>query len=132
MEPCEAVNARNGASNPIASLRHEEHEVQVDMKPDLVGPAERWVRIDAYLEGLRRRVSRRSHRIAARTEPEAPRLMLSTVPFAVLIAVLGLLIVAFAVAAFPPSQPRFEPPEAKKELGTAPPGWFDEAKKEFR
>ena len=104
----------------------------MDIEPHLAGPAERWIRIDAYLGGLRSRIVRRSHRIAARTEPEAPRLMLSTLPFAVLIAVLGLLIVAFAIAAFPPSQPRFEPPLAKKELGTAAPGWFDEAKKEFR
>ena len=102
-------------------------------EPDIVGPTERWIRIDAYLDGLlQRRIARRAHRISARTEPEAPRAMLSTFPFAVLIAVLGLLIIAFAIAAFPPSQPRFEPAKAKKELGTAAPGWFEEAKKEFR
>ena len=102
-------------------------------EPDLAGSAERWIRIDAYLDGLlRRRSGRRSHRIAARTEPEAPRIMLSTLPFAVLIAVLGLLIVAFAITAFPSSQPKFEPAKQKKELGTAAPGWFEEARKQFR
>ena len=94
---------------------------------------ERWVRIDAYLDGLlQRRIARRSHRMASRSEPEAPRAILSTWPFLALLAVLGLLIVAFAVTAFPPSQPKFEPAKAKKELGTAAPGWFEEAKKQFR
>ncbi len=133
MEPCKAVNASTDAPNSIAPRRHEAHEQLVDIKPDLAGPTERWVRIDAYLDGLiQRRIARRPHRISARTEPEAPRAILSTLPFAVLIAVLGLLIVAFAVAAFPPSQPKFEPAKSKKELGTAAPGWFEEAKKQFR
>jgi hypothetical protein len=101
-------------------------------KPDLAPPAERWTRIDAYLAGLRRRTLGRRTRVRQRSEPEVPRLMLSTVPFAALIAVLAILIVTFAVAAWPPAQPRFEPKPAPREPGTAPPGWFEEAKKEFR
>ena len=107
-------------------------------KPDLVPtaappPAQRWTHIDQYLRGLaRRRTARRSRQPGARTEPEAPQLLLSTLPFAVLIAVLGLLIVAFAIAAWPASQPNAKPRAAAPEQGTAAPGWLDEAKKEMR
>ncbi len=58
--------------------------------------------------------------------------MLSTIPFAALISVLAVLVVVFAIAAWPPSQPEFRPIPPKQELGTAQPGWFEEAKKEFR
>ncbi|HEU5481709.1 MAG TPA: hypothetical protein VFU80_01275, partial [Sphingomicrobium sp.] len=67
-----------------------------------------------------------------RSEPEAPSLILSTLPFAVLIAVLGLFVIVFAVAAWPPSQPRVEPQPAERQPGTAAPGWFEEAKREMR
>ena len=60
-------------------------------------------------------------------------LMLSTVPFAALIGVFALLVVVFAVAAWPGRQiPSAQPKQEQRELGTAPKGWFDEAKKEFR
>ena len=99
-----------------------------------VAPAQsKWTRAEAYLGGLAlRRTARRSRRYGARSEPEAPRLILSTIPFAVLIAVLGLLIVAFAITAWPGSQPDYKQRVAPKELGTAQPGWFEEAKKEMR
>lgn len=103
--------------------------------PDTAPPRQdqRWTRIDDYLGGLTwRRKARRLRRLETRSEPEAPRLMLSTLPFAALIAVLGMLIVAFAIAAWPGSQRDFEPQKAKQELGTAPRGWFEEAKKEMR
>lgn len=59
-------------------------------------------------------------------------MLLSTLPFAALIAVLGMLMVAIAVTAWPASQPSFEPKSADAELGTAAPGWFEEARKDFR
>jgi hypothetical protein len=60
-----------------------------------------------------------------------PRLVLSTIPFAALLAVMAMLMVAIAVAAWPASQPAFRPQAQAKELGTAQRGWFQEAQKEF-
>jgi hypothetical protein len=101
-------------------------------KPELAQPSSKWTHVEAYVGGLAaRRALRRSRKIRARTEPEAPRLILSTVPFAALIAVLGILIVAFAVAAWPGSQPGFEPSAAVPEIGTAAPGWLERAKKDM-
>ena len=122
---------------PIARVRREAQNTSTHMdKPDLaMAPARDWTRIDAYFGALaRRRTARRAAMAPARTEPEGAHFLLSTLPFAALIGVLGLLIVAFAVAAFPGSQPVFEPARASvaHEAGTAPKGWFDEAKKEFR
>jgi hypothetical protein len=104
-------------------------------KPDLAPPAaERWTRIEDYAAGLARlRHSRRVRRARARTQPEVPNLMLSTVPFAALLAVMAVLIVVFAVAAWPGRPiPQAAPAPQPRELGTAPKGWFEEAKKEFR
>jgi hypothetical protein len=104
-------------------------------KPDLAPPtAQRWTRIDDYAAGLARlRSARRAHRARARTQPETPSLLLSTVPFAVLIAVMAMLVVVFAVAAWPGRPvPQAVEKAQPRELGTAPKGWFDEAKKEFR
>jgi hypothetical protein len=51
----------------------------------------------------------------------------------VLIAALAGLTVAIAVMAFPGSQPRAKAPQmAAREQGVAPPGWLDEAQREFR
>ena len=103
---------------------------------DSRGPAtaasERWTRIDSYLGGVaRRRRARRSLAAEARTTPEAPRLILSTLPFAALLAVMAMLTIAIAIAAWPASQPAFHPSKQEKELGTAAKGWFQEAQKEF-
>jgi hypothetical protein len=99
--------------------------------------AERWMRVDTYIVGLARRRQRitRSLRLTRRSEPESPRLMLSTLPFAALLSMLAVLFIAIAIAAWPPSQPGVkapsqEPPPTK--LGNAPRGWFQEAAKEFR
>jgi hypothetical protein len=97
---------------------------------------ERWIRIDTYVVALARRRRRMTRllKLEPRSEPENPRLMLSTLPFASLLAILGVLIVAFFIAAWPPSQPGAaalpEEPVAR-ELGNAPRGWFQEAAKEF-
>lgn len=107
-------------------------------KPDLARPAapppaQRWTHIDQYLGGLaRRRTARRSRRSRARTQPEAPNLLLSTLPFAALISVLGVLIIAFAIAAWPGSAPDVTPRAAPPQAGTAAPGWLDQAKKDMR
>ena len=93
---------------------------------------QRWIRIEDYLGALaRRRTARRMRQPRTRTEPEAPRLMLSTLPFAALIAMLAVLLVGIAVVAWP-GRHIPEPPPPERKLGTAPPGWFAEAKKEFR
>lgn len=103
-------------------------------KGDLAPAKESWTRLDDYLASLaRRRTARRSRTPGPRTEPETPRLLLSTLPFLALIAGLAVLSVAIAIAAWPVRQPvaaQVEPPP--HELGTAPKGWFQEAQKEFR
>ena len=104
-------------------------------KPDIAPPtAQRWTRIEDYGAGLRRLThARRAQRQRVRTQPETPALMLSTVPFAALIGVFAVLFVVFAIAAWPGREiPRAQPKPEQRELGTAPKGWFDEAKKEFR
>ena len=94
-----------------------------------------WTRIDDYAVELRRRqdAARRRGRLKPRTEPESPRLWLSTLPFLALIAFLALLIIAFAIAAWPGGrEPQRRPAPQPAEQGTAAPGWFDEAKREMR
>jgi hypothetical protein len=55
------------------------------------------------------------------------------VPFLVMIILLGILVVAIMVLAFPGSQPQHKPkPPDRHELGTATRGWFQEAQKQFR
>ena len=99
-------------------------------------PANRWTRAEDYLDALGRELSSRRRRTAAarspRTQPEAPRMLLSTVPFISLIAMLGVLAVAIMVLAVPVSHPQAKPPQmAEKELGVAERGWLDEARKDF-
>jgi uncharacterized protein HemX len=92
-----------------------------------------WTRPEAYIGALaRKRSFRRAHGERKRTQPEAPQLLLSTLPFLVLIALLAVLGVAIMVAAFPGSQPRPSSKEvAAKEQGVAPRGWFQDAQKEM-
>ena len=96
--------------------------------------AGRWTRPEDYLGALaRKRGFRRGRRAKDRTEPEAPRLLLSTVPFLLLMSLLGVLAVAIMIIAFPGTQPVQRPAlAAPKELGVAPRGWFQEAQREFR
>lgn len=97
-----------------------------------------WTRIDTYVRSLqRRRLVIRGRRQSARPayDPEPPRLLLGTVPFLLLSGALAVVAGAIIVMARPgamrPADDKLErvPPH---ELGTAAPGWFDEAKKEFR
>jgi hypothetical protein len=57
--------------------------------------------------------------------------MLSTIPFLVLLALLGLLAIAIMIIAFPGSQPIATPRPQVREQGVAQPGWFQEAQKEM-
>jgi hypothetical protein len=93
----------------------------------------KWTRAEDYLGAMaRKRSFRRSIRRDGRTEPEMPRLLLSTLPFLALIALLGVLAVAIMVAAFPGNQPEQKAPQlTQREQGVAPRGWFEEAQKEF-
>jgi hypothetical protein len=96
-------------------------------------PADRWTRAEDYLGAMaRKRGFRRSRRAKDRTEPESPRMFLSTVPFLALMALLAVLTVGIVIAAFPGAQPPSTPQQvAQKEMGVAPKGWFQEAQKEF-
>ena len=96
-----------------------------DNEPSLrTGPA-RWVRIDHYLVSLALARRSRQRRLRPRSEPEAPRALLSTLPFVALL--LGLAVVAFAVivAAWPGRERQRPPAPQERELGRAPPGWLD-------
>jgi hypothetical protein len=97
-------------------------------------PVRDWTRIDDYLVHMRRRdaASRSKRRLRPRTEPERPRFMLSTFPFLALIMVFGMLTIAILVMAWPGNErpaPRARP--AVHEVGTAPRGWLQEARREM-
>jgi hypothetical protein len=80
----------------------------------------------------RKRSFRRAHRERLRTQPERPRLLLSTLPFIALIGLLAILAVAIMVVAFPGNQPQQKPKQvAAKEQGVAQRGWFQEAQKDM-
>ena len=91
-----------------------------------------WTRIDDYFTALaRRRTARRQREPRLRTQPEAPRFSLSTLPFLALIGALFVLTIAIVIAAFPGAWPQHKQKAATHELGTAEKGWFQEAEKEM-
>jgi anti-sigma factor RsiW len=95
-------------------------------------PAGRWTRAEDYLGAMARRRTYRRKSPRQRTEPESPRLLLSTIPFVALLALLAVLAVSIMIAAFPGTQPQQHAPvAAPREQGVAPRGWFQEAQKEF-
>jgi hypothetical protein len=96
-------------------------------------PAHDWTRVDDYVSALaRKRAFRRARRPRERSQPEAPRMMLSTLPFLALLVLLGVLSVAMMVLAFPGNQPAPRTrPAAAHEQGVAPRGWFQEAQRDF-
>jgi hypothetical protein len=96
-------------------------------------PTGRWTRPEDYLGVFaRKRTARRSRRPADRTQPESPRLLLSTLPFLALLLAMAVLAVGIMITAFPGRQPPpAASPVAQKEQGVAPRGWFQEAQKEF-
>lgn len=106
------------------------------MKRDGVteSPAGKWTQPEVYLGAMaRKRRFRRSGHRDGRSQPDSPRLLLSTVPFAALLALLAVLAVAIMVIAFPGSQPQQSPAQlAQHQQGVAAKGWFQEAQREFR
>jgi ferric-dicitrate binding protein FerR (iron transport regulator) len=96
-------------------------------------PDRAWTRPEAYLGALaRKRSFRRAREDKPRTQPEAPRLLLSTLPFLALIVLLAVLAVAIMIVAFPGNQPQPKPKQVpQQEKGVAQRGWFEEAQKQF-
>jgi hypothetical protein len=105
----------------------------VSGKHDVDSRARGWTRPDAYIGALaRKRSFRRAHAGKRRTQPESPRMMLSTLPFLALLGLLAILAVAIMIIAFPGNQPPPKPQQvAAKEQGRAERGWFQEAQKHF-
>ena len=103
-------------------------------KADLAPGKEPWTRPDEYFGALaRRRTARRARgENRPRTQPEAPRFSLSTLPFLVLFGALLLIAVGIIIAAWPggSSQPK-KVQVAAREIGTAEKGWFQEAQREM-
>lgn len=94
----------------------------------------KWTHADDYVTALaRRRTARRKREPKARrTQPESPRFGLSTLPYVALFAVLAILTIAIAVAAFPGSQPQIKPQQvAAHQSGVADKGWLQKAEREF-
>lgn len=100
---------------------------------DIPASQRTWTRPDAYLGALaRRRKFRREHGDKPRTQPESPHVLLSTLPFIALLALLAVLAVGIMIIAFPGSQPRPRPQQvAAHEKGRAERGWLQEAEKEM-
>ena len=118
------------------STSHDAPQVGM-MKDERLAPSHQgsvWTRAEDYLIALARRRSARHQRgPKPRTEPDEPRFMLSTLPFLLVLAALGVLAVAIMIIAWPGGEPRTKMrPAPPSELGTAPSGWFDKAKREFR
>ncbi len=97
-------------------------------------PARAWTRIDDYLVHMRRRDAavRERRRLPPRTEPEAPRFMLSTFPYAALLAVFAMMTVLILIAAWPGREHAVpQVTHAQHEAGTAAKGWFQEAQRDM-
>lgn len=105
-------------------------------RDDVAAPraARSWTKPDEYLASLaRRRTARRAREPGPRTQPEAPRFALSTLPFLALLVALAVLTIAIFAAAWPGGGDgeRAVAPETN-EVGTARKGWFQDAEREFR
>ena len=98
-----------------------------------VRPGRPWTRSETYVSAMARKRRFRQRRASRpRTQPERPRLMLSTVPFLTLLAFLAVLAIGIMVLAFPGNQPPVqERTIGKAEPGVADRGWFQEAQKHF-
>jgi anti-sigma factor RsiW len=121
-------------SNRVEIRAAEAHFERMKHKGDLAPPEpRRWTRADDYLGAMaRRRTARRQREAPGRTQPESPRLLLSTIPFLALIAALAILAVGIMIVAWPGSQPQPQQRQVAREQGVAPKGWFQEAEKDFQ
>ena len=92
----------------------------------------RWTRAEDYVAAMaRRRTARRNRAAMPRTQPESPQLLLSTLPFLVLMTAMLVITVGIVSLAWPgTSQPTAQRP-AVHEVGTAAKGWFQEAERDF-
>ena len=117
----------------IENKRKSAHLGRMKREGVTESPAGKWTHPDDYLSAMaRKRTFRRGREANDRTQPESPKLFLSTLPFLALFALLAVLAVGIMVAAFPGSQPRPKAAEpAQKVPGVAAKGWFQEAEKEF-
>lgn len=91
-------------------------------------PQRRWTRPEDYIDLgrlWRRSSDRHRRRMEPRTEPENPRLTLTTLPFLFILLILMIVAATVILAAIPGR--RVQPPQPKPavESGTAPPGWLD-------
>ena len=92
-----------------------------------------WTRVEDYIVALaRRRTARhkREGRPHSRMDGDGPTPTLGTIPFIVMMAAFALLVVAIAGLAWPVHDAP-KPRKAQKELGTAAPGWLEEAEREM-
>jgi len=108
----------------------------VSQKDNLAAPApqEAWTRPEDYIGAMaRKRSFRRARDDKPRTQPERPRLLLSTVPFLALFGLLAVLAAAIMIVAIPGSHPQQSTMQvAQHEKGVAERGWFQEAQKEMQ
>ena len=91
-----------------------------------------WTRVDDYLVALaRRRTARhkREGRQRSRMDEDGPTPTLGTIPFLIIMAAFAVLVIAIAGLAWP--QKHDHPKAAGHEMGTAPAGWFEKAKREM-
>jgi flagellar basal body-associated protein FliL len=96
-------------------------------------PRREWLRAEDYMETLaRRRTARRARASKSRTQPEAPRVLLSTLPFIALMVGLAVLTLGIVIAAWPVSSAKPPRQAEQAQLGTASKGWYQEAEKQFR
>lgn len=92
-----------------------------------------WTRVEDYIVALARRRTARHKREGwpyGRMDAEAPAPTLGTIPFIVMMAAFAILVVAIAALAWPVHDAP-KPRKAEKELGTAAPGWLEEAEGEM-
>ena len=103
------------------------------MKHNGVAESPKWTRPEAYVEALaRQRHSRRTSRARLRTQPETPRLLLSTVPFVAIIGFLAILGFAIMMMAMPTAHSPHRPErQVARQEGVAARGWLQEARKDF-
>jgi hypothetical protein len=127
---------RHSADKSIAIAAAQANSASVDKErsPPSAPPTanRRWTGADDYVVALaRRRSARRSRAPRPRSEPETPRLLLSTLPFLILLGALAVIAVGIMIAAFPGTQAQPQPKPTAREIGTAPKGWLNEAEQKF-